>query len=292
MQKGVRIRQQQQHLRLRVSRRVVNSSGPETACGTAIRGWEGGYARLFKTLSITYFRLTMPPAKRQKPEKNPVVDSDDDEVVHRSSDTGEDSLEEEHPDGDQMSWEGDSPDTEDEIATAKAIKSKKTLKRKRRATDPSNFGATLNALLGTDAPSSLPLSLKPSATRKRNEEKRELKAKKAQRIEKKEKEDKGHISDVIGGWGGEGERALRKVAQRGGRSRNFVLLVSNSRLHSVVKLFNAIAESQSAIVTATEGSKKSRGTGKPSLPAPSFEKGGSRKKGKQKDNILGRGKEG
>ena len=249
--------------------------------------------RFFETLSITSacLRLIMPSAKRQKPEKKPDVDNDE-EVIYQSSDASEDGLEEEHSDDDGMSWEGGSPDTEDEIATAKAIKSKKTLKRKRRATDPSNFGATLNALLGTDAPSSLPLSLKPSAARKRNEEKRELKAKKAQRIEKKEREDKGHISDVIGGWGGESERALRKVAQRGGRFRNFVSLVSNSRLQSVVKLFNAIAESQSAIVTATEGSKKSRGTGKPSLPAPSFEKGGSRKKGKQKDNILGRGKEG
>lgn len=234
----------------------------------------------------------MSPAKRQKLEKNPDADSDDDGVVDQSSDVSEDGLEGEYSDDDQASWEGDSPDTEDEIAAAKTVKSKKTLKRKRRATDPSNFGATLNALLSTDAPSSLPLSLKPSAARKRNEEKQELKARKAQRIEKKEREDKGHISDVIGGWGGESERALRKVAQRGGRSRNFILLVSNSRLHSVVKLFNAIAESQSAVVTAAEGTKKSRGSGKPSLPAPSFEKGNSRKKGKQKDNLLGRGKEG
>jgi len=167
----------------------------------------------------------MPPTKRQKLEEN--SDDGEDEVANRSSDTGEGILEEGHSDGDQMSSGGDSPDTEDEIAAAKAGKSKKTLKRKRRATDPSSFGATLNALLSTDAPSSLPLSLKPSVARKRNEGKQELKAKKAQQIEKKEREDKGHISDVIGGWGGESERALRKVAQRGGRSRNFSLLVSN-----------------------------------------------------------------
>jgi len=60
----------------------------------------------------------------------------------------------------------------------------------------------------------------------------------------------------------------------------------------VVKLFNAIQQSQSAVATATEDSKKSRGSGKPSLPAPSFEKGNSKKKGKQKDNLLGRGKNG
>ena len=35
---------------------------------------------------------------------------------------------------------------------------------------------------------------------------------------RKEKEEKGRIKDVIGGWGGESERALRKVAQRGGTS--------------------------------------------------------------------------
>jgi hypothetical protein len=60
----------------------------------------------------------------------------------------------------------------------------------------------------------------------------------------------------------------------------------------VVKLFNAIQQSQSAVATTTEESKKSRGSGRPSLPAPSFEKGNSKKKGKQKDNLLGRGKEG
>ena len=165
----------------------------------------------------------MPPTKRQKLEKNSDVDSDDDEVASQSSDANQgDPLSDE----DQMPSEDDSPDTEDEIATARVSKSKKTLKRKRRATDPSNFGATLNALLSTNAPSSLPLSLKPSNARRRNEEKQELKAQKAQRIEKKEREDKGHISDVIGGWGGESERALRKVAQRGGRSRSHSLLVS------------------------------------------------------------------
>lgn len=168
----------------------------------------------------------MPPTKRQRLEKTSDVDSDDDEAASRSSEADGDGLEGDRSDDDQTSSEGDSPDTEDEIATAKATKSKKTLKRKRRATDPSRFGATLNALLSTNAPSSLPLSLKPSAARKRNEEKQELKAKKTQRTERKVKEDKGHISDVIGGWGGESERALRKVAQRGGRPRNVNLLVS------------------------------------------------------------------
>jgi hypothetical protein len=167
----------------------------------------------------------MPTLKRQKLEKN----SDDEEIVNRSPDSDSDILDEEHSYGDQTSSAGDSPDTECEIAAAKVVKSKKTLKRKRRATDPSSFGATLNALLSTNTPSSLPLSLKPSVSRKRNEEKQEIKAKKAQQIEKKEREDKGHISDVIGGWGGESERALRKVAQRGGMYASEVQSASTSR---------------------------------------------------------------
>lgn len=60
----------------------------------------------------------------------------------------------------------------------------------------------------------------------------------------------------------------------------------------MVKLFNVIQQSQSAVAIASEESKNSRGSGKPSLPAPSFEKGNSKKKGRQKDNLLGRGKDG
>lgn len=104
----------------------------------------------------------------------------------------------------------------DEIEGLQKQKSRQTSKRKIRATGTSTFGATLQSLLKTDVPSALPLSLKPSLARKRNDEKLELKAKKVLQIEKKEKEDKGRITDIIGGWGGESERALRKVAQRGG----------------------------------------------------------------------------
>ena len=52
--------------------------------------------------------------------------------------------------------------------------------------------------------------------KRRREEKLEAKGKHVLQIEKKEKEDRGRVTDVIGGWGGESERALRKVAQRGG----------------------------------------------------------------------------
>ena len=57
----------------------------------------------------------------------------------------------------------------------------------------------------------------------------EAKGKQVLQIEKKEKEDRGRITDVIGGWGGESERALRKVAQRGGMLstslRSLILIV-------------------------------------------------------------------
>ncbi|KIP12518.1 hypothetical protein PHLGIDRAFT_97907 [Phlebiopsis gigantea 11061_1 CR5-6] len=166
--------------------------------------------------------------------------------------------------------EDDSPNTEDEIAGSKFTKSKKTLKRKRRATDAPQFASTLQSLLNTDAPSAQLLSLKPSLARKRNDEKLDAKGKKVLQIEKKEKEEKGHVSDVIGGWGGESERALRKVAQRG-----------------VIKLFNVIQQAQAATVAAEENLKTQRGSGKPTLPAPSLNSGKGKKKNKQKDNLLG-----
>lgn len=166
------------------------------------------------------------------------------------------------------------PGSDDEIPKAKWTKSKKTLKRKRRATDATHFGATLQSLLNTDAPSTLPLSLKPSIERRRKDTKLDAKGKKVLQVEKKDKEEKGRIRDVIGGWGGENERALRKVAQRG-----------------VVKLFNVIQQSQAASTAAAEEVKTQRGSGKPTLPAPVISKSKTAKKGKQKDNTIGRGKE-
>ena len=106
----------------------------------------------------------MPPAKRQKL-------SDDEQSQH---DSDEEMLsgsgDEEYSSGAASSSGSSEPDTEDEIAEAKLAKSKKTSKRKRRATDAVNFGATLQSLLTTNAPAA-PLSLKPSVTKKRKEEK-------------------------------------------------------------------------------------------------------------------------
>ena len=158
----------------------------------------------------------MPPTKRQKRTHETHIE--------KAESSGLESQDEDGLSASEMSSsvEGrQSPDTEDEIAGARLAKSKKTLKRKHRATDPSNFSATLQSLLETDAPSGLPLSLKPSAARRRNEEKNELKAKKLLKGERKSKEQVGRIKDVIGGWGAEGERTLRKVAQRGGESWSY-----------------------------------------------------------------------
>jgi len=176
--------------------------------------------------------------------------------------------------GDASHPRDSSRNTDDEIADGQRMKSKKTLKRKRRATEPSHFGATLQSLLSTDAPSGLPLSLKPSVAHQKNEAKLELEAKKAIQIERKEKEERGRIRDVIGGWGGESERSLRKVAQRG-----------------VVKLFNTIQQSQVATAEAKKEAKASRGTGKPSLPTPSLGRKDKGKKNDHKNNISGREKQ-
>lgn len=136
----------------------------------------------------------------------------DDSGLDKSSD--EDQWVSEDEDGSVAS---SSPDTDTEIALAKvAKKSKKTAKRKLRATSPSQFGQTLETLLNTSAPGEVPLSLKPSIGKKRNEQKLDVRTQKAVEREKKEHEEIGRVRDVIGGWGGENERALRKVAQRGG----------------------------------------------------------------------------
>ncbi|KZV77518.1 hypothetical protein PENSPDRAFT_562020, partial [Peniophora sp. CONT] len=177
---------------------------------------------------------------------------------------------------DEFSGSDDEPNTDDEIAAAGGVKkSKKTAKRKHRATDAVHFGQALQGLLSTSAPTSLPLALKPEVARRKNEEALEKRARKVLTVEKKEKEDLGRVRDVIGGWGGESERALRKVAQRG-----------------VVKLFNAIQQAQMGAKEKEEEVKALRGTGKPTLPAPSLEKKVKGKaKGKNKDNELGRAKD-
>lgn len=114
-----------------------------------------------------------------------------------------------------------SPDTEAEIELAQLSKrkSKKTTKRKLRATSPLRFGNTLEELLNTSVNAEGPLALKPSIQRQIKREKELFEKRKKSIVEKKEHEEIGRIEDVIGGWGGESERALRKVAQRGGRLR-------------------------------------------------------------------------
>lgn len=159
-------------------------------------------------LAIPTSSCTMPPAKRQKLSGDEGSEHEEDQEMLSGS-------EDEFSADAGSSSAGSEPDTEDEIAGAKFAKSKQTQKRKRRATDAVKFGATLQSLLTTNAPEA-PLSLKPSVAKKRRDDKLEAKGKQVLQVERKEKEDRGRITDVIGGWGGEGERALRKVAQRGG----------------------------------------------------------------------------
>ncbi|KAF8898831.1 Rrp15p-domain-containing protein [Infundibulicybe gibba] len=205
-------------------------------------------------------------AKRQKLSPQNGQASEEAEIHSRHSDSASGS--------EPFFSEGESSsglDSADEIDGLKRQKSRQTSKRKIRATGSSNFGAALQSLLKTDAPSTLPLSLKPSLARKKNDEKLELRAKRVLQVEKKEKEDKGRITDVIGGWGGESKRALRKVAQRG-----------------VVQLFNVIQQAQAHTAVIADEAKAARGSGKPSLPAPAVD-GPAKSKGKAKakESIKG-----
>jgi hypothetical protein len=52
--------------------------------------------------------------------------------------------------------------------------------------------------------------------------------------------------------------------------------------NKVVKLFNAIQQSQASAAVAEKELKSTRGSGKPTLPAPSFDK---KLKTKNKDNL-------
>lgn len=157
----------------------------------------------------------MPPTKRQKLNESVQQKHDDEDDDMSSEQESNDSEMEEEV---LSAGEPSEPDTDDAIEGLKKAASKQTSKRKIRATAPSKFGATLQFLLNTSTPSTLPLSLKPSIARKQNDEKLEKRATKVLQVEKKEHEDRGRVRDVIGGWGGESERALRKVAQRGGSS--------------------------------------------------------------------------
>ena len=156
----------------------------------------------------------MYPLKHQK-----LASSSEDELFDAL--TNEDSLIEDEFVSEQAS-------EDEEIENLKPQKSRSTSKRKIRATTNTKFGVTLEQLLNTETPSSLPLSLKPSIAKQRNDDRLELRAKRVLQLERKEKEDKARIKDVIEGWGGESERALRKVAQRGGKVEAFHLRLLSS----------------------------------------------------------------
>lgn len=180
-----------------------------------------------------------------------------------------------------------SADTDTEIT--QHAKSRKTLKRKRRATSPARFGAALETLLETAAPDGVaaPLSLKPGVARRHKEEKLERGARKVLDGERKEREEKGRVRDVIGGWGVEGERALRKVAQRGGANSTRRVHTDTLTGGAVITLFNAIQQSQTAAEEATVAARGVRGTGKATLPAPDPERNDKHKKARVVDGASG-----
>ncbi|ELU44522.1 Rrp15p domain-containing protein [Rhizoctonia solani AG-1 IA] len=220
--------------------------------------------------------------------------SPQEDLVEPQSD--EDSLNQSDEDEDEDVSGNSSTDTETEISRARNTKSKKTLSECiHRATSPTAFGGTLEALLATSVPSNIqpgaPLALKPSIARKKNDEKLELKAKRILESEKKEREEKGRVQDVIGGWDNQNERSLRKVAQRGGIYYSWFRSLSLAHLLSrpVVHLFNAIQQAQSASAATLEENKKLRGSGKPTLPAPSPHEIGRNKPGnKNKNKAIGK----
>ncbi|KZP00866.1 hypothetical protein CALVIDRAFT_533205 [Calocera viscosa TUFC12733] len=221
---------------------------------------------------------TMAPS-RAVPAKRKAREHEETEVVAHDvemSDGAEGHESGSEPEASGSGSEGEA--TEEEIDKARSAKSKKTKKRKHRATSPSTFGAALSSLLEAPAPAEGAdlLNLKPSVKHAMKEEKLEKRAREILKGQKKDKEEVGHVTDVIGGWGNEGERVLRKTAQRG-----------------VVKLFNAIQASQNLSAAQQEAKEADKGTGKPRLPAPSVDGfGNAGKKRKQgADNIVGRAKE-
>ncbi|KAG8828050.1 hypothetical protein FRC19_009906 [Serendipita sp. 401] len=210
----------------------------------------------------------MPPIKKRKLEAGDASDDEAHDIhedISMSDGAGrndEDEWSSEVGGSQDSEHSGGSLDTGDEITIAKMNKkSKKTAKRKIRATSPSQFGDKLEALLNTNAPVGVPLALKKSINRRRKDEKETLKARKVAGAERKEHEEVGRITDIIGGWGGENERALRKIAQRG-----------------VVQLFNVVQKAQSA-KAAEEASKLAlRGSGKPTLDKPDMDSKNKKKK--------------
>ncbi|CAE7161623.1 unnamed protein product [Rhizoctonia solani] len=222
-------------------------------------------------MAPTVKRARKEPPKPETTESGSEAGSISPEEPLEQRDDGNSSNDNEDGSSDSEAGGNSSTDTETEIYRAQNTKSKKTLKRKHRATSPTVFGGTLEALLATSVPANAqpgaPLALKPSIARKKNNEKLELKAKRVLEVERKEREEKGRVQDVIGGWDNQNERSLRKVAQRG-----------------VVHLFNAIQQAQSASATTLEENKKLRGSGKPTLPAPSPNEIAVNKPGKKTKN--------
>lgn len=161
-------------------------------------------------------------------------------------------------DGSSQISEADASDSDDQVCP----RSKKTQKRKRRATSPSTFGAILSQALEVSerstalGPSTALAQASRSALRLAKEQAALDAARKKTAAARHERQERGHVKDVIGGWtprpavpfsewlvqnsqhqrqeglltgGVSQEKVLRRLAQTG-----------------VVKLFNAIKAAQKA----------------------------------------------
>ncbi|PWN38148.1 uncharacterized protein FA14DRAFT_159862 [Meira miltonrushii] len=177
----------------------------------------------FKAVNQQRVGKPLDGGKRKRTNRRDDAEDGDTEADEDITDEGEEA------DGSEMEEE---MDTDDELTASKLGKSKKTAKRKRRATSPSSFGATLQGLLGNadeeeadeeegsdgeagpskktlsaPVPVGQPaiLSLAPHIRRGAQSSRLNEKAARLALAAKRKREDRARVTDVIGGWGAPGE---------------------------------------------------------------------------------------
>ncbi len=140
--------------------------GEQRAVGCKFAGSKDIHAPLFCLPCNHHFQIIFlsqkmleASSKRRKLSREPAAvtfgsGAEKADNPHENSDSGDEG---------DFSEDDGSRGSEDETALSQQhVKSKKTQKRKRRATSPSQFGSTLLSLLSTETPSNQPLSLQPA----------------------------------------------------------------------------------------------------------------------------------
>ncbi|UZJ51336.1 hypothetical protein CBS101457_000656 [Exobasidium rhododendri] len=205
-------------------------------------------------------KRSAPPSDDERDEDDEGMDDDEDEEADVESEA----------------------DTDDELAAARNGKSKKTAKRKRRATSPSTFGAALEGLLGKadeekadddgseemksstlqGKGQSTILSLAPHIRRSAQSSRLNEKASRLAVEAKKKREERARVKDVIGGWGApgqlpktlegndkeeddsdDGDEQVKEWTMQGG-AQGYEKRLRKVAQRGVVKLFNAIRAAQ------------------------------------------------